>query len=128
MSTTTPEQLHSLRSESHSTLLIDVRAPAEFEEVHATDAINIPLQSFNAEQVVEKYRSDSNESVYLICKMGGRSQKACDALAAAGFEHAINVTGGTDAWVAAQLPVVRGTTPESAKKPKADNATCDTGG
>lgn len=109
MSTTTPEQLHSHRSENNDALLIDVRTAAEFEEVHAADAINIPLQGFNAENVIARYRANSNESVFLICKMGGRSQKACDALAAAGFEQAVNVTGGTDAWMSAQLPVVRGT-------------------
>lgn len=108
MSTTTPEQLHALRDRSTNTLLIDVRTPAEFEEVHATHAINVPLQGFIGKEVIARHRPHSDEPVYLICKMGGRSQKACDALATAGFSNAVNVTGGTDAWVKAGLPVERG--------------------
>ena len=116
MSTTTPQQFDSIRSQTPDALLIDVRTPAEFEEVRATGAINIPLDTFYGDQVIAQYRADSDQPVYLICKMGGRSQRACDVLAAAGFENAVNVDGGTEAWVAAGLPTDRG------------GAACDTGG
>jgi hypothetical protein len=33
--------------------------------------------------------------------------KACNKLVAAGFNHVVNVTGGTDAWDKSGLPVVR---------------------
>jgi rhodanese-related sulfurtransferase len=94
-------------SDPHATL-IDVRTPAEFEEVHAEGAINIPLDQFKAKEVIASQRLSSEKPVYLICKMGGRSQKACDALKKAGLDSVVNVTGGTDAWVAAGLAVVRG--------------------
>ncbi len=50
----------------------------------------------------------SESPVYLICKMGGHSQKACNLLSSAGLINAVNVTGGTEAWVSARLPVERG--------------------
>ena len=108
MSTTTPQQLDSIRSQTPGALLIDVRSPAEFEDVHATGAINIPLHTFQADQVIAEHCADPSKPVYVICKMGGRSQKACDALTSAGFKNAVNVTGGTDAWVAAGLGVDQG--------------------
>jgi rhodanese-related sulfurtransferase len=108
MSSTTPKQLNSIRVTDPSAKIIDVRSPAEFEEVHAVGAINIPLDKFNPADVIAQHGLSSDSPVYMICKMGGRSQKACDALSNAGLTSAVNVTGGTDAWDAAGLPVVRG--------------------
>jgi rhodanese-related sulfurtransferase len=46
--------------------------------------------------------------VYFVCKSGGRSQKACEKMLAAGIERVVSVEGGTAACEAAGLPVVRG--------------------
>lgn len=108
MSVTTPAQLNSIRATDPNSKLIDVRTPAEFEEVYAVGAVNIPLGEFNAANVISQHGLSSDQPVYLICKMGGRSQKACNALSKAGLTSAVNVSGGTDAWVAAGLPVVNG--------------------
>jgi rhodanese-related sulfurtransferase len=108
MSTIEPGQLNTIRSSNPHAQLIDVRSPAEFQEVHAVGAINIPLDKFNASDVIALQGLNSESPVYLICKMGGRSQKACNALAEAGLTSAVNVTGGTDAWVASGAPVNRG--------------------
>lgn len=108
MSATTPTKLNAIRATDPNSKLIDVRTPAEFEEVHAVGAVNIPLGEFQAANVISQHRLSSDKPVYLICKMGGRSQKACDALAKAGLSSAVNVSGGTDAWVSAGLPVVEG--------------------
>lgn len=108
MSSTTPTQLNAARLNDPTAQVIDVRTPAEFEEVHAVGAINIPLDKFKASEVIAKHSLSSEKPVYLICKMGGRSQRACNALAEAGLASAVNVSGGTDAWVAAGLPVQQG--------------------
>ena len=44
----------------------------------------------------------------MICKSGSRTAKACEALRKAGMDRVFVVEGGTDAWVSAGLPVVRG--------------------
>ena len=44
----------------------------------------------------------------MICKSGGRGRQACEQLIAAGFSNVVNVDGGTQAWDAAGLPVMRG--------------------
>lgn len=84
--------------------LIDVRETDEFAEVRARGAKNIPLSDFTT-----RYQEiDDEQPVYLICKAGGRSAQAGQYLEQAlGIEEVYNVDGGTDAWVAADLPADR---------------------
>jgi rhodanese-related sulfurtransferase len=88
--------------------LVDVRTPAEFGEVHATAARNLPLDELRGDALRQLVDAAAKTPVYLICKSGGRSQKACEKLAAAGATQIASVEGGTDAWVAAGLPILRG--------------------
>lgn len=80
--------------------LIDVREVDEFAAVHAVGAVNIPMSEF-ASRVGEV---DEEQDIYLICKAGGRSAQVGGYLEARGLANVINVAGGTDAWVAANLP------------------------
>ena len=85
--------------------LIDVRMPMEFEAVHAVGATNIPLDRFNPEEVL----GGADDAIYLICRAGSRGQQACERLIATNPSvRVVNVDGGTLAWEAAGLPVVRG--------------------
>ena len=112
MSTTTDQtisvqQLQQLAEAGSAVSVIDVRTPVEFRAVHCVHAQNVPLDSLNPATVVSE-QADAGQPIYVICKSGARAAKACNAFAAAGFTNAINVEGGTDAWVTAGLPVVRG--------------------
>ncbi|MBP3949427.1 rhodanese-like domain-containing protein [Corynebacterium sp. Marseille-P3884] len=80
--------------------LIDVREPDEFSEVHAKNAVNLPLSNFAAlsEEI------DYEQPIYVICKSGGRSAEASQFLEDVRGTEAINVEGGTQAWVNAGLP------------------------
>lgn len=79
--------------------LVDVREISEFDEVHADTAVNIPLgQLADSAELL-----DTTKDIYVICQSGGRSAKAVELLAEQGIE-AINVAGGTRAWVEAGLP------------------------
>jgi rhodanese-related sulfurtransferase len=81
--------------------LIDVRTPEEFVAGHAYRARNIPLETLTANlDKIEK-----NEPVYLICATGNRSKQAAKILVDTGFNQAVNITGGTEAWKAAGLPM-----------------------
>ncbi len=86
--------------------LIDVRTPAEFREVHAEPARNVPLNQLDPK--TEMSNQDADGPIYVICKSGKRGEQARQKFVAAGFTNVVNVEGGTDAWVAASLPVVRG--------------------
>jgi len=87
--------------------LIDVRTPAEFREVHAAGARNIPLDALDPQAVMSQ-RNGKNGPLYLICRSGNRAASACRKFVDAGFSDVVNVEGGTQAWEHAGLPVVRG--------------------
>ncbi len=105
MPSISPKQLCDL-SQTTTVDLIDVRTPAEFRDTHATIARNVPLDSLDPKALMAA--RDSQKALYVICKSGGRSAQACKKFYDAGFENVIDVEGGTNAWVAAGLPVIRG--------------------
>ena len=73
-----------------TTVIIDVRTPAEFSAGHIEQSINIPLQVFP--DSIEGLRRF--ETIILVCRSGNRSGQAKTMLDERGFENAHN--GG--AW------------------------------
>lgn len=88
--------------------LLDVRTPTEFREVHASVACNQPLDALDPRLFMQTRNVSTARPLYVICKSGARGAKAQQRFVECGFENVINVEGGTEAWVAAGLPVVRG--------------------
>ena len=81
-----------------SLLLLDVRNPPEAEVAVIPGAQLIPLATIENGEAVDRIRDlAAGKSLYVHCKLGGRSAKAVALLAGHGIE-AINVTGGIDAW------------------------------
>jgi rhodanese-related sulfurtransferase len=74
--------------------LIDVRTPEEFDEVRIPGAVLVPLADL-PERIDEV---PADRTVYLVCRSGGRSGKACELLGPTGRD-VVNVDGGTMAWV-----------------------------
>lgn len=86
--------------------VIDVRTPGEFETVHARGAKLLPLHDLQPSALADAHRSPERP-VYILCKSGVRATQAAEQLLAAGVARPVVVEGGTDAWVAAGLPVER---------------------
>ncbi len=86
--------------------VIDVRTAGEYESVHATGAKLQPLQDLDANQFLLQHGS-KDRPVYIFCKSGVRSTQAAEKFIEAGFTKPVVVEGGTDAWIAAELPVER---------------------
>lgn len=82
--------------------VIDVREPDEYASGHARGAVNLPLSQLGGR--LDDVPTD--RPVHIICQSGGRSAQATEALASRGWD-AIDVIGGTSAWIAARLPVDR---------------------
>jgi rhodanese-related sulfurtransferase len=99
-----PRQLEELHRREPRVELIDVRTPAEYREVHVDFARNVPLDQLDASAM---RKSHVHGPLYVICKSGSRSTRACERLSAAGLD-VVSVEGGTEGWAAAGLPVVRG--------------------
>lgn len=83
--------------------LIDVRQPDEYEEARVPGARLIPLATL-PERVHEV---PTDATVYVICRSGGRSAKAVEFLRQQGVD-AVNVAGGTLAWIDADQPYESG--------------------
>jgi rhodanese-related sulfurtransferase len=92
--------------------LLDVRTPTEFREVHAEGARLLPLDRLDPHAVMQSRGQSLNghgeEPLYVICQSGNRARQAAEKFLAAGYANVVNVEGGTNAWAAAGLPVVRG--------------------
>lgn len=108
MQTINPRDVQNLIDSGKAVELLDVRSPREFGDVHAASARSVPLDQLDPVKILAVRNGEPSQPLYIICATGGRGAKACQKFAAAGFEHAFNVEGGTSAWLAAGLPVVRG--------------------
>ena len=74
--------------------LIDVREPYEYEIARINGSRLIPLGELET-HVTELPRTGA---LVLQCHSGGRSEHATRLLQEAGFENALNLEGGIDAW------------------------------
>ena len=83
--------------------VFDVRESDEFEEVRVPDTVLVPLAMVPEE--IEQF--EGTDTVYVVCRSGARSRKAVEFLRANGID-AVNVAGGTLAWVEADLPTEAG--------------------
>ncbi len=84
-------------------LVLDVRAPGEFEAGHLPNARNIPL----AELDKRAGELPAGRPVIVCCATGMTSAKAASSLRKAGRQDVFNLDGGLNAWRQAGLPVVK---------------------
>lgn len=96
------------RNDQSNVDVVDVRTPMEYRQVHAEAARNIPLDALDPCAVMRQRNGSADEPLYVICKSGARAAKAQKKFFEAGFANVVNIEGGTEAWVSAGLPVVRG--------------------
>lgn len=74
--------------------LLDVRQPEEYAEARVPGSVLIPLQELGSRLV----ELPEGAVVHVICRSGARSAHAVALLAEQGVA-AVNVTGGTVAWI-----------------------------
>ena len=83
--------------------VLDVRKPGEYDAGHIEDSVNSPLDFLQ-----DNYQDiDSSKTWHLHCKGGYRSLIAWSILRSRGFKNLVNLTGGYDALVMTDLPVVQ---------------------
>lgn len=87
-------------------LVIDVRMPDEYVESHVPGARLLPLP-----ELPERHGEIPDaDVVYVVCRSGARSMRACEFLVASG-RTAINVAGGTLAWIEGGNDIATGDEP-----------------
>lgn len=80
---------------------IDVREPAEWQQVRIPGAVLVPLNSLLAAPRQHLH----GEPVVFYCAQGVRSAVACEVAAAVGVSRVYNLEGGIQDWAARGLPV-----------------------
>jgi len=106
VATISPGSFADLRRRGEGVTLIDVRTPAEYDEVHVEGARNIPLDRLDPRAIATEHAGKAGP-LYFVCKSGGRSQKACEQMIAAGIHDVVSVEGGTAACETAGIGVAR---------------------
>jgi rhodanese-related sulfurtransferase len=86
--------------------VIDVRQPDEYEEWHIPGSELIPM----ADLPDRLDEIGTDETVYLVCRSGGRSHRSCEFLVGQG-RNALNLLGGIIAWADAGHEVAEGSDP-----------------
>lgn len=80
--------------------VIDVRQPDEYAAAHVPGAQLIPLNT-----VPDRCdEAQDSGTVYVICATGARSHRAAEYYRSRGID-AVNVAGGTVAWIDADFPI-----------------------
>ena len=92
------EAAQRIRNDSEL-VLIDVREPAEFEEIAVPDALNIP-RGFLEFKIVEACPED-DRPILLHCRTGGRAVLAARTLAEMGYKNVVAYQGTVDELLAA---------------------------
>lgn len=92
--TVTVEELKEKLDAEEPIVLIDVREPHEWDIARIPGAKLIPLSELTSRMS----ELDSSDTIYLQCKVGGRSAQALRSLQKAGFSKLYNVEGGIIAW------------------------------
>jgi rhodanese-related sulfurtransferase len=79
-------------------VVLDVREPDEFNAGALPNAINIPrgLLEFKIGSVNQL--TDKNTAVLLYCRTGGRSALATRTMQQLGYQNALSMAGGYEAW------------------------------
>ena len=82
--------------------ILDVREPEEVALAAFPDATNIPMADIPS----RLSELDPDCETIVVCHHGIRSAQVAIYLARMGFERAINLAGGIDAWSVAADPAV----------------------
>jgi rhodanese-related sulfurtransferase len=118
-----PDEAAALLAEGW--VYVDVRSIPEFEQGHPRGAYNVPFQHRQGSQMLPNpdflrvFASTfgKDERVVVGCGSGGRSLRAAESLAAAGFTNLVDMRGGfggdaaTKGWRAQGLPTETATEP-----------------
>lgn len=79
-------------------LVLDVREPAEFQLGHLPNAVNVPRGVLEFKVGIHPELADSQRSILIYCKNGGRSTLAAYTLKQMGFSQVEMLIGGFDGW------------------------------
>lgn len=90
----------AVQAHAEGAVFVDVREPQEFAQGHVPGALNLPMSRLTS--LLDQL--DRDRRTYVVCASGNRSGAMTEVLRASGFD-AVDVTGGTIAWMRAGHPL-----------------------
>jgi len=105
------ESIQKLNKEE--AVILDVRTDAEFGEGYILDSIHIPLGLLDSG--INKLARHKEHPIIICCRVGSRSRQAAVILKKHGYNTVFQLHGGISAWQNANLPLTKGSKPETKK-------------
>ena len=103
--TISPAELVRLINRENA-LVIDVSASADYEKGHIVGARHVALNQLDPEH--KELARVRELPVAVVCHSGTTAPGVCARLSKTGFTQVHCLDGGVNAWIAAELPVVKG--------------------
>ena len=92
-------EAHSMIQDNASNpdlVIVDVRSVSEFEKEHIKNAVLIPHNSPDLDNILSGMEKEKTYLVY--CLIGGRSRSVTNKMRELGFENVYNLDGGIKGW------------------------------
>ena len=90
-----PSEVNKKLSAGQDFLLLDVRTPEEYREIHIPKSKSLPLDRLKSG--IAELASDKSTEIIVYCLSGMRAATACSQLAAMGYTNVSNM-GGIQSW------------------------------
>lgn len=87
-------------------ILLDVRTPEEYEEVHIENAVLLPVQQLSAQSLTDVGLGENakDKEIIIYCRSGARSETAYSIMESLGYTNIQSVAGGMVHWQEDQYP------------------------
>jgi rhodanese-related sulfurtransferase len=98
------DELEGLRAKEKG-ILLDVRTPNEISQGFIKGAEFLDYYSSSFESSISKYSKE--ETIYIYCRSGNRSNKAAKIFIKHGFTKVYNMKGGINAWLSSNKKLTK---------------------
>ena len=86
-------------------LLIDVRTPEEYASGHLENSVKMDYKADNFKELIAEL--DTNQDVYVYCKVGGRSNNSAKMMEKMGFKKIYDLEGGILQWEKEDFKIIK---------------------
>ena len=93
-----PDELRRRLGSGTAPYLLDVREPEELQDGSIAGSVNIPMGEVEG----RLHELPTDREIVVICHVGARSAEVTRRLGALGYDQAVNLSGGMEAWLAGE--------------------------
>jgi rhodanese-related sulfurtransferase len=95
-----PAEVVDKIQDNADTILLDVRTPEEYAEIHLENALLLPVETLSMQTLSDIGLGEDakNKEIIIYCRSGSRSKQAYDIMTSLGFTNLKSVSGGMVHW------------------------------